>query len=150
MTEHVTTVANLPPGYPTLAGVIYGAAATESRYWDWIVWNRIAPAFHTKPWWRKHIGHQGIGVNSELEKEQKLLINTLSHYITKFARRFPRSRRCEPMQDGKAQVLDWTAALHILYSMLKPPLGLDSALPENPNSQLEIPMVDFEKSVSSS
>lgn len=33
MAKRITTKANLPPDYATLAGVIYGAAATESKDW---------------------------------------------------------------------------------------------------------------------
>ena len=45
MADQNTTVAQLPAGYATLAGVIYAVAATSPKVWSYIAWTRMSAIF---------------------------------------------------------------------------------------------------------
>jgi hypothetical protein len=45
MADQNTTVAQLPAGYATLAGVIYAVAATSPKVWSHIAWTRMSGTF---------------------------------------------------------------------------------------------------------
>lgn len=44
MSDQITTIATLPAGYPTLAGVVYAIATTSRNVWGNIAWARMAEA----------------------------------------------------------------------------------------------------------
>jgi hypothetical protein len=45
MADQNTTIAQLPAGYATLAGVIYAVAATSPKVWSYIAWTRMSAIF---------------------------------------------------------------------------------------------------------
>jgi hypothetical protein len=44
MSDQITTIATLPAGYPTLAGVVYAIATTSHNVWGNTAWARMAQA----------------------------------------------------------------------------------------------------------
>jgi hypothetical protein len=45
MADQNTTIASLPAGYATLAGVVYAVAATSPKVWSHIAWTRMSAIF---------------------------------------------------------------------------------------------------------
>jgi len=48
MADQTTTIAALPAGYATLAGVIYAVAATSPRIWSHTAWVKMSRIFPQK------------------------------------------------------------------------------------------------------
>ncbi|KAI9856281.1 MAG: hypothetical protein M1824_005495 [Vezdaea acicularis] len=138
MGDQVTTVASLPAGYATLAGIVYAAIATEQKNWSCIVWNRITPAFYCQQYQNGWTEQGDQKLEGNLDQKQQQLIDALIRCITKHARSLSSSKKDKSMANNEPQLVDWTAALYLLYSALVPVPEPNIESSDNLDSQADI------------
>lgn len=111
MADQVTTIAALPPGYGTLAGVIYAVTATSAKIWTNIAWfkmSRLPSHSNSRLFSENNYFAQATEGECVLEETGE----ALSRSITKRTRRFGPYRTNDFLERD-------VAVLHILSSYLQ-------------------------------
>jgi hypothetical protein len=100
MADQNTTVAQLPAGYATLAGVIYAVSASMPQAWSYIAWSRMSAIFS-----------EGESVHWLLNKSMST--ETSKRMQTILSQTITRELRQTNMKD-MSQVVKHVAMLHLL------------------------------------
>ncbi|KAF4624759.1 hypothetical protein G7Y89_g13413 [Cudoniella acicularis] len=138
MADQNTTIASIPSGYSTIAGILYAASATEQCNWDVVVWNRVAAAFNRPRWRGGWDEDEENGPNIQPNHLHRQLINALSRCITKHSRHpYQYCDTCKPETPHRPKIADWAVALHVLILMRSTKTSRVEALHSNTASQTE-------------
>ena len=106
MADQNTTVAQLPAGYATLAGVIYAVAATSPKLWSHIAWTRMSAIFMKRAQRVDTIKTRQPS-NTSSNKRARLQLD-LSRAITQQLRR--------PRLPDSSVVVNQIAVVHVICS----------------------------------
>ena len=106
MADQNTTVAQLPAGYATLAGVVYAVAATSPKVWSHIAWTRMGAIFMKRAQRVDTIKTRQPS-NTSSNKRARLQLG-LSRAITQQLRR--------PRLPDSSVVVNQIAVMHVICS----------------------------------
>lgn len=116
MGDQNISIANLPPGYSTISGLLYAAISTERTNWDVVVWNRVAAAFNHPHWRGRWTENEDERPNIAPIHLQRQLVNALTHCTTKYRGIFtstPKLAALKPITNPRSS----TGLLHCIWCL---------------------------------